>query len=113
MLPTLTATMAGGARGLWGRSALGGGFGERMNGGIDTMDTKGLNKRGASDDNDDGSKRDKREVLLHADDAADNDDAQMNPNDDTRASDVTNRIKNRGHEAVLAEGGFKSNIKME
>ena len=64
-------------------------------------------------DDDKGSKRDKREVQLRADAVNDVLNKEMNPNDDSRPNAVKDRIQQRGHEAVVPEGGFKSNIKME
>lgn len=103
----------GGGRGLWGKNALGGGRGGYSKEGFDSMDTTGYNKRGAIDDDNANSKRDKGKVLLRADNTPNDAAGMTNPNDDKRNVDIANRISQQGHDAVNIKGGFKSNIKME
>lgn len=73
----------------------------------------GYNKRGASTYNNNKSKRNKREVQLQADVVDDIVNKEMNPNDNLKLNNVKGRIQQRGHDAVVPKGRYKSNIKME
>ena len=84
-----------------------------MNDGYNPMDTRGINKSGAINNNESETKRDKQEVIICADNTPNNAAGSMNPNDDARNADVAEQIQQRAHEAVNVKGGFKSNIKME